>query len=120
MGLVCFISWAAATGKEYFFFHFSNMPFGDKISHFVLIGTLALLVNLSLQNRRIKIGTRYWLLGSVIVLIGVTLEETSQQLFANRSFDLVDLAANYVGIYCFGWLAIMLLRKKSRHQWVGP
>lgn len=82
------------------------VPFGDKVGHFILYGILALLINLALfrsrpgQNRipiLIKTGM---ILG---LLIG--LEEFSQQYFANRSFDPVDLAFSYLGLACFSWVA---------------
>jgi polysaccharide biosynthesis protein VpsQ len=83
------------------------VPFGDKAGHFILYGVLALLINLALfrsrpdQNRipiLIKTGM---ILG---LLIG--LEEFSQQYFANRSFDLLDLAFSYLGLVCFSWVAL--------------
>ena len=40
----------------------------------------------------------------LVLLIGV--EEYSQQFFARRTFDLVDLAFSYLGVIFFSWLAI--------------
>ena len=83
------------------------VPFGDKAGHFILYGILTLLIDLALfhsrpdQNRipiLIKTGM---ILG---LLIG--LEEFSQQYFANRSYDLVDLAFSYLGLVCFSWVAL--------------
>ena len=83
------------------------VPFGDKAGHFILYGILALLINLALfrsrpgQNRiPILIKT-----GMILGLL-VGLEEFSQQYFANRSFDLVDLAFSYLGLVCFSWVAL--------------
>ena len=105
IAVVCFITWAAATKQDYFFFKMLNWPLGDKVAHFCLIGTLALLFNLSLRNARVRLGPREWLIGSLIVFVVVTLEEFSQNFFDHRTFDLVDLSGNYAGIFCFGWLS---------------
>jgi len=85
----------------------NQIPFADKAGHFILYGLLALLVNLALfrtspvQNRmRVAVTTGLIL----VVLIG--LEEVSQQFFAERSFDLVDLTFSYLGVVFFSWVAM--------------
>jgi VanZ family protein len=89
----------------------NRIPFGDKIGHFALYGTLALLVNLSLFRWK-PAWNRVW----IAVVSGVTLalligvEEFSQQLFAERTFSLADLAASYLGVLFFGWLAVQFRR----------
>lgn len=84
-----------------------RIPFADKLGHFILYGILTLLINLSLfrgrpfQDRKsiaIKIG--------LILALLIGLEEFSQQLFARRSFDLVDLTFSYLGLISFSWLAV--------------
>jgi VanZ family protein len=86
---------------------FTRRSFGDKAGYFILYGILALLINLALfrsrpDQERIPILLKTGLILSL--LIG--LEEFSQQFFANRSFDLVDLAFSYLGLVCFSWLAL--------------
>jgi polysaccharide biosynthesis protein VpsQ len=78
-----------------------NIPFGDKLGHFFLFGTFALLLNLSFSCRKV------WgvLLGSLIVFAIVTAEEFSQIFIRGRSFDLTDLIADLFGIILFGKLA---------------
>lgn len=81
-------------------------PNGDKLAHFLLTGTLSLLVSLSFPNRRF-IG----MLVSVIFLgLLVTFEEGTQIFLANRNFSLRDLAANYAGILLFGELGAAVRR----------
>ena len=100
---IIFIIWAADTGQDYFFFRLCReIPFGDKIAHFLLIGTLTLLVNLSNKNRRLQLGSRKFLVGSLVIFVLITLEELSQVFFPNRSLDWLDLTANYLGIFVFG------------------
>ncbi len=82
-----------------------NFPYGDKVGHFLLMGLLAFLVNLSLSRRKVRILSRPVLLGSLIVTVLVTLEELSQGLFASRSASLGDLGASYLGIAFFSYLA---------------
>lgn len=80
-------------------------PGSDKIGHFILIGASAGLLNLALGRRTVRFFGRGWLLGSVSLVIFCTLEEISQHGLPARSFDLLDLAGDYAGIFCFGSLA---------------
>lgn len=83
-----------------------KIPYGDKIMHFLLIGGLAFMVNFSLKCAMWRIGAWSILKGSVIVAVIITLEEISQYFLPNRSFDLIDLAANYAGIIIFSLLSL--------------
>ncbi len=103
---IVFIIWAANTGQNFFFFRICDaIPWGDKLAHFCLIGVMTYLLNLSLKNRRVDWGPRKWLLGSLIVFVLISLEEFSQAFLPNRTMDIADLTANYLGIYAFGWLS---------------
>jgi polysaccharide biosynthesis protein VpsQ len=88
----------------------NSLPFGDKFGHIIFIGTLAYLLNYALANQLIKIGKYKILLGCLIIAVIMTIEEYSQILIPNRTFDLGDLAANYLGISIAGWIRI---RQKS-------
>ena len=82
------------------------VPFGDKAGHFILYGILALLINLALFRSRPDQDRMPILLKTGLILgLLIGLEEFSQQFFANRSFDLVDLAFSYLGLVCFSWMA---------------
>lgn len=89
-------------------------PGSDKLGHFVLIGGSAGLLNLALGLRTVRWCGRGWLLGSVIIVIFCTLEEISQHWLPARSFDLLDLAGDYAGIFCFGWLAKRVARWRGQ------
>ncbi len=95
-----------------FFYTFAG---GDKIGHFVLIGLLTFLVNLSLSARRIELFSRSVLLGSFVVAIAVIIEELSQLFISTRSCSLSDLVFDFLGIGCASWLISKLsaLRKKT-------
>lgn len=85
----------------------NKIPFGDKAGHFILYGIMTLLLDLtfmrSLPNRNSKLIV--FLLGIVLVLI-IGLEEYSQQFFAKRTYDLVDLTFSYLGVISFSWISL--------------
>ena len=107
-----------------------GLPYGDKAGHFVLYGILTLLVDLALfrsppdppaaastrlrqSARRLRV-SRKWLVftsGLALALL-IGLEEFSQQFFADRTFSLRDLAASYLGVIFFSWLALRLERRR--------
>jgi polysaccharide biosynthesis protein VpsQ len=78
-----------------------NIPYGDKIGHLLLMGTLSLLINLSLCCRTFK----KILLASVFVFAAVALEEFSKLWVEGRTFDLFDLLFDLIGIFAFGQFA---------------
>ena len=85
----------------------NRIPFGDKAGHFILYGILTLLINLSLFRSFPSLPRMRIILSTGVVLaILIGLEEFSQQFFAKRSFDLVDLAFSYLGVIFFSWLAL--------------
>jgi VanZ family protein len=77
-----------------------DFPYGDKVGHFLLMGGLSLLVNLSFSSRPIH---RH-ILATLLVAALVALEEASQAWFGTRHSDLGDLAASLAGIVCLGGL----------------
>ena len=81
------------------------IPWGDKLGHFLLMGGLAFLLNLSLGLRRWRPYQLDLLLGSLVVALAATAEEISQYWLTNRRFDPWDLAADLAGILCFDLLA---------------
>ena len=88
------------------------VPFGDKLGHLGLVGTLTVLLNLQLKRR--KAGPL--MLGSLIVLTGMILEEGSQYFIPARSFDGYDALANLVGVLCGEGLVRMLPRGITRRD----
>ena len=83
-----------------------RFPNGDKAGHFILFGLLNFFLSrafISPPAGRPR--------GRVTVSIGLILalftglEEWSQQFFAARTFDLLDLVASYLGLLAGGWAA---------------
>jgi VanZ family protein len=89
------------------------VPYGDKIGHFLLMGFLSFLVNLSLQARTFGFGQVRYLTGSLAVAVVVTLEEVSQLYIRGRTFDWRDLIADYLGIFIFGEIARLICSFRS-------
>ena len=88
-----------------------NIPYGDKIGHFVLFGVLAFLVNFAFGMRNLSFGRFEYLLGSLIVIIGITVEELTQIFMRGRTFSWLDLFCGYAGILVFGEIARIIYRR---------
>jgi len=88
-----------------------KIPFGDKVGHFLLYGILTLLIDLTLFRSLPNQSPKLIAVSSGLILaliIGV--EEFSQQYFSNRTFDLIDLLASYLGVIFFSWVALRVRR----------
>ncbi len=85
----------------------NDFPYGDKAGHFILYGILALLLNLALfRARPDQSPKRIAVKCGLILALLIGLEEFSQQYFADRTFDLIDLTFSYLGVFFFSWAAI--------------
>ena len=86
-----------------------EVPWGDKAGHFILYGILTLLLDLAIfkarpnQSRKLLAAT----CGLILALL-IGFEEFSQQYFADRTFDLIDLLFSYLGVTCSSVLAVVL------------
>jgi polysaccharide biosynthesis protein VpsQ len=86
-----------------------QVPWGDKAGHFVLYGILTLLIDLALfRMRPAQSRNRLAVQCGLIIALLIGVEEFSQQFFADRTFDLVDLLFSYLGVICFSVLAVVL------------
>ena len=117
--VIAFIVWCASAGWYGPTFTWVQTYVGDKWLHFVLVGTMALLLNLSLNLTAISQRFRWILWGTGIMLTLATLEEVSQYWFSTRTFDLGDLTCNYLGILVIGQLPF-LFTKPEKSQSVKP
>ncbi|TNE46899.1 MAG: trypsin [Deltaproteobacteria bacterium] len=97
-----------------------HLPGGDITGHFLLLGTMSLLLNAALKFKTFSWRGRNILWGTVLLLAIATLEESSQIFFVSRSFSWSDMAANTVGILVFGemgrwvWTSWASPRKKAQ------
>jgi polysaccharide biosynthesis protein VpsQ len=113
--LIVLIIVLADRGQLGFLGVINQLPFADKVGHFVLYGILTLLLDLTLfQSKRFVLPPSLLALRVAVVLgLLIGLEEYSQQFFAKRTFDLVDLTFSYLGVLFFSWLALKIQREKT-------
>jgi len=76
-----------------------KIKFGDKVGHFILYGGLAYFLNNALKFKVFQWQHIKVFRGSVIILTFAILEEFSQLAFASRTFDLIDILFDVLGIY---------------------
>jgi hypothetical protein len=102
---ISFIIYLANTADHNFAFRLiGHLPYGDKFMHALLYGVMALFLNFGLNYKHYT-----WLgfkvqLGAVIVLGFAIVEEVSQYWLPSRTFDLLDLLADLVGVILFSCL----------------
>jgi polysaccharide biosynthesis protein VpsQ len=96
-----------------------QVPMGDKIGHFFLIGFAAFLLNLWLKCRIFTVGRSRWLWGSAVLSVVVSLEEFLQVYLPHRNSSIWDLAADILGIIVFGQLARWVHSRADRRRYAG-
>jgi len=97
-----------------------DLPFGDKVMHFLMFGGLALVANLALASRGRRTLARAIVIGSILVLIVATAEEYSNRFVSRRDWSFGDLTANYLGVACLGVLPIWPWQLSSRPRSAEP
>jgi len=91
---------------RFVFWMVGRVPYLDKFLHFLLIGILTFLVSASLMQMFPNKNLNWIALSCVLFfMIVFTVEEVSQIPIRRRDFSIQDLAANYLGILTFGFLA---------------
>ncbi|MDB2686022.1 VanZ family protein [Mariniblastus sp.] len=104
------IVWCASAGWYRPTFGLVQSYVSDKWLHFMLVGVLTLLLNLSLNLAAVSHRTKWLLWGTSLMLVLATLEEASQFWISNRTLDVSDLACNYLGILIIGHLPWLIPR----------
>ena len=107
------IVWCASAGWYRPTFAWVQTYATDKWLHFVLVGLMAMLLNLSLNLAPISQRNKWLLWGTSIMLLLATLEEFSQYWLSHRTFDMGDLACNYLGILIIGHLPWLIFRDEK-------
>ena len=90
-----------------------GIPHIDKAGHFFLYGLLTYLLSFALKHRSLQLMAIRIPLAPVIMLIATFMEECSQISQEFRTFSLLDMLANAMGIVCFSILAIPFTWKKT-------
>ena len=116
------VVFAANTGAAKSLFKaLRQIPLGDKVAHVVLVGIMSLLLNLSLSAARFRWRSIGIQKGTLVLFVIATLDELSNLFLSHRNFSLGDLASNYIGIFCFGWLAAWLVaRSRTKAEAESP
>ncbi|MEY3895216.1 MAG: hypothetical protein RLZZ214_735 [Verrucomicrobiota bacterium] len=87
-----------------------QIPFGDKVGHFGLVGTLSLLCNLAFtgwKSGRPRFITRTtW-----VLFFMLSLEELSQGFIPHRHLDVFDWLADLVGLAVGQMIAVEMQRR---------
>jgi len=97
-----FILWviylANTDGNSVFFDIVRSIPYGDKLGHMCLFGFLTLLTVIGTRFRSFTHGSFKLYYGALVVGLFAVGEELTQAFIPSRTFDFVDLAADFVGI----------------------
>ncbi|MBY6185405.1 VanZ family protein [Marinobacter hydrocarbonoclasticus] len=114
LGFLAFILWVivlANRGEVGQWFGFIRyLPYGDKLGHMVLYGTLALMLNWALGWRALRWG--HWAQwGSLAVALFAVAEEMAQAWNPNRTLDGWDLAADAVGLILATGASVWISRR---------
>lgn len=119
-GFILWMIYLANTGQSSIFFELvASIPYGDKVGHVVLFGSLALFVNASCRFRSFHLRNIpvYW--GTAVVWLFVSAEEASQYFVDTRTLDGLDYMADMIGIGLATLLSAQLQRyveKSGQHE----
>ena len=91
-----------------------SFPGGDKLGHFLLMGTMSFLINFSLGAPSPSQQLPKVVKATIVIVFLVTLEEISQLWFRTRTFSFWDLSSSYLGVYCGLTLALFACRTLQR------
>ncbi len=81
-----------------------DVPAGDKLGHLFFALFLGLLVERAMRGRTLAVGPLR-VPRSLVWLVPIVLAEEVSQLFVRgRTFDLLDLAADGLGLFVGAWL----------------
>ena len=108
--IVWIIYMANIDANNFFFDLVKATPYGDKVGHVFLYGFLTLAANLAFKIRTFVVYGWNLYIGTAIVSLFVLVEEISQVLLPSRTFDLVDLVADIVGITVFSFLSVKIFK----------
>lgn len=115
-----FLIWvivAADSGRQNYFLQLAgSLPYGDKIGHVLLFAALALLLNFATKARQLAFGSARLYVGVVLTLGFALLEEGSQLLFPSRSFELLDILADLLGVTLATLLTKAFYQLRARYR----
>lgn len=109
------VIYSANSGSDNLFFSIvRQIPYGDKLGHVVLFGMLALLCTIAFRFKGFKLRGVTLYYGATFVSVFAIGEEITQAFLPTRTFDLVDLLSDAVGIG--GAILLCVWLQKKQHQ----
>ena len=112
---ILWIIYLANTGTGSIFFDFVNtIPFGDKLGHFLLFGSLTFIGIIALKFRFFYLVNIKIYYGVAFVSAFVICEEFSQTFISSRTFDLMDLASDLLGVIVASNIAHLTKKRISK------
>lgn len=76
----------------------NEIPYGDKMGHLGLMGTMSFLCNLAFPSRRPDFVKRFFTVTTLVLLALISGEELSQGFIATRTLDFFDWLADIAGL----------------------
>jgi len=111
---ILYIIHLANSGNSALFEFVRSIPYGDKIGHCVIFGTLTFFVVFASKFRFFRLGKLSVYYGTAAITLFVIAEEISQMFIPSRTFDWIDLSADFVGILSASTLAYLSSRAMNR------
>lgn len=110
-GFLVFFVWIViiadeSQGTPWWSFIVERIPYGDKVGHLFLMGTMSFLFNLAIPPRKLNILRRIFTRTTIVLLVLLTLEELSQGFIPSRTLDFFDWLADLIGLMCGQWIAL--------------
>ena len=116
IGFIVWIIVDADLGAQNPFIQFANtIPYGDKIGHACIFGTMAFLVTIASRFASWRLASVEVFYGTSLVFLFALVEEGSQYFMKTRNFDFYDALADFVGI-CIAALCLRFMQARQQRQ----
>ncbi len=114
---IVWIIYLANTGGHSLFFDWVRViPYGDKVGHVGIFGFLTFIAIIASRFKGFCLKSIKVYYGAVCVALLVVIEECSQAFVATRTFDVYDLAADFIGITGASVMAFLIHQKIKSSQ----
>jgi hypothetical protein len=105
----------ADAGKlPYLLYILNDVPFGDKLGHLILMGSLSFVLNWTALDSHSgpEFAAVIWRV-SLILIVLTTVEELTQQFFPSRTLSALDLVFSYSGVAVGGRMVFRMKTQKT-------
>ena len=114
---IIYIMFLANSGQANSLFDvINNIPYGDKFGHAILFGLMASGLSIATNFSHYSIIGFKLYTGAIVIFLFALAEEFSQVYLPNRTFDLIDLFASFIGIFSFPAISYKLIPPKNRQN----